>query len=104
MTRRLLSISALASILLAGPLASPALALDEADQALDAFPRLRPIATLPAQHVEGRFWEAEPLYRLKQFAAARAAYDVVLGKDAASPLAPEALYGLGLSELELNRP
>ena len=32
MTRRLLSISALASILLAGPFASPALALDEADR------------------------------------------------------------------------
>src|SRR6516165_678549 len=157
MTRRLLSISALASILLAGPFASPALALDEADRlwlvgerafadglypiarrtldrfvveypsdtriapallllgrsrlalgepdkALDAFRRLRPIATLPAQQVEGRFWEAESLYRLKQYAAARAAYDDVLGKDAASPLAPEALYGLGLSELELKRP
>ena len=80
------------------------LALGEPDKALDAFRRLRPIATLPAQQVEGRFWEAESLYRLKQFAAARAAYDDVLGKDAASPLAPEALYGLGLSELELKRP
>ena len=157
MTRRLLSISALASILLAGLPASPALALDEADRlwlvgerafadglnsvarraldrfvveypndtraapamlllgrsrlalgepekALDAFRRLRAIASLPAQQIEGRFWEAESLYRLKQFAAARAAYDDVLGKDAASPLAPEALYGLGLCELELKRP
>src|SRR5213594_2372975 len=157
MTRRLLSISALASILLAGLPASPALALDEADRlwlvgerafadglhpiarraldrfvveypndtriapamlllgrsrlalgepekSLDAFRRLRAIATLPAQQLEGRFWEAESLYRLKQFAAARAAYDDVIGKDAASPLAPEALYGLGLCELELRRP
>src|SRR5262249_15716965 len=80
------------------------LALGEPEKALDAFRRLRPIATLPAQQLEGRFWEAESLYRLKQFAAARAAYDDVLGKDAASPLAPEALYGLGLSELELKRP
>ena len=157
MTRRLLSISALASILLAGLPASPALALDEADRlwlvgerafadglhpiarrtldrfvveypndariapamlllgrsrlalgepekALDAFRRLRAIATLPAQQLEGRFWEAESLFRLKQYAAARAAYDDVLGKDAASPLAPEALSGLGLSELELRRP
>ncbi len=157
MTRRLLSISALASILLVGLAASPALALDEADRlwlvgdrafadglhqiarraldrfvveypndtriapamlllgrsrlalgepekALDAFRRLRAIATLPAQQLEGRFWEAESLYRLKQFAAARAAYDDVMGKDAASPLAPEALYGLGLCELELRRP
>src|SRR5215510_4599176 len=85
----------------AGPLG---LALGEPEKALDAFRRLRPIATLPAQQLEGRFWEAESLYRLKQYAAARAAYDDVLGKDAASPLAPEALYGLGLSELELKRP
>jgi TolA-binding protein len=157
MTRRLLSISALASILLAGLSASPALALDEADRlwlvgagafadglhpvarrvldrfvveypndtrvaqamlllgrsrlalgepekALDAFRRLRAIATLPAQQLEGRFWEAESLYRLKQFAAARSAYDDVLSKDAASPLAPEAVYGLALCELELRRP
>jgi TolA-binding protein len=157
MTRRLLSISALASILLAGFPASPALALDEADRlwlvgdrafadglypvarrvldrfvveypndtriapamlllgrsrlalgepekALDAFRRLRAIATLPAQQLEGRFWEAESLYRLKQYAAARSAYDDVLSKDAASQLAPEALYGLGLCELELRRP
>jgi TolA-binding protein/predicted negative regulator of RcsB-dependent stress response len=157
MTRRLLSISALASILLAGLPASPALALDEADRlwlvgerafadglhpvarrvldrfvveypndaraaqamlllgrsrlalgepekALAAFRRLRAIAPLPAQQLEGRFWEAESLYRLKQYAAARAAYDDVLGKDAASPLAPEALYGMALCELELRRP
>jgi TolA-binding protein len=157
MTRRLLSISALASILLVALPASPALALDEADRlwlvgerafadalypvarraldrfvveypndarvaqamlllgrsrlalgdpgkALDAFRRLRAIAPLPAQQLEGRFWEAESLYRLKQYAAARAAYDDVIGKDAASPLAPEALYGLGLCELELRRP
>lgn len=157
MTRRLLSISALASILLAGLPASPALALDEADRlwlvgerafadglhpvarrvldrfvveypndaraaqamlllgrsrlalgepekARDAFRRLRAIAQLPAQQLEGRFWEAESLYRLKQYAAARAAYDDVIGKDAASPLAPEAMYGLALCELELRRP
>jgi len=157
MTRRLLAISALASTLLAGPLASPALALDEADRlwlvgdrafadglypvarrvldrfvveypndnriapamlllgrsrlalgepqrALDAFRRLRAIATLPAQQLEGRFWEAESLYRLKQYAAARSAYDDVLSKDAASALAPEAMYGLALCELELKRP
>src|SRR5215467_15950320 len=157
MTRRLLSISALASILLAGLSVLPAFALDDADRlwlvgerafadglypvsrrtldrfvveypndtriapamlllgrsrlalgepekALDAFRRLRAIATLPAQQLEGRFWEAESLYRLKQYAAARSAYDDVLSKDAASPLAPEALYGLGLCELELRRP
>jgi len=157
MTRRLLSISALASILLAGLSAAPAFALNEADRlwlvgerafadglhpiarralerfvveypndpriapatlllgrtrlvlgepekALESFRRLRAIAQLPAQQLEGRFWEAESLYRLKQYAAARSAYDDVIGKDAASPLAPEALYGLGLCDLELKRP
>ncbi|MGH7348094.1 MAG: tetratricopeptide repeat protein, partial [Candidatus Rokuibacteriota bacterium] len=80
------------------------LALGEPEKALDAFRRLRAVASLPAQQLEGRFWEAESLYRVKQFAAARAAYDDVISKDAASALAPEALYGLGLCELELKRP
>jgi TolA-binding protein len=157
MTRRLLSIPALASILLAGLSAAPALALTEADRlwlvgerafadglhpvarrtlerfvadnpndpriaqatlllgrtrlvmgepekALESFRRLRAIANLPAQQLESRFWEAESLYRLKQYAAARSAYDDVIGKDTASPLAPEALYGRGLCDLELKRP
>src|SRR5262249_61028339 len=51
------------------------LALGEPEKALDAFRRLRAIATLPAQQLEGRFWEAESLYRLKQYAAARPAHD-----------------------------
>src|SRR4030095_12361848 len=72
--------------------------------ALESFRRLRAIATLPAQQLEGRFWEAESLYRLKQYAAARSGYDDVIGKDAASPLVPEALYGLGVCDLELRRP
>ena len=157
MTRRLLSIPALASILLAGLSAAPALALTEADRlwlvgerafadglypvsrrtlerfvadnpsdpriaqatlllgrtrlvmgepekALESFRRLRPIANLPAQQLEARFWEAESLYRLKQYAAARSAYDDVISKDAASPMAPEAIYGVGLCDLELKRP
>jgi TolA-binding protein len=157
MTHRLLSIPALASILLAGLFAAPAFALNEADRlwlvgerafadglhpiarrtlerfvveypndgrissamlllgrtrlvlgepekALESFRRLRAIATLPAQQLEGRFWEAESLYRLKQYAAARSAYDDVIGKDSASPLAPEAVYGVGLCNLELRRP
>jgi len=157
MTRRLLSIPALASILLAALSAAPALALTEADRlwlvgerafadglhpvarrtlerfvadnpsdpriaqatlllgrtrlvmgepekALESFRRLRAIANLPAQQLESRFWEAESLYRLKQYAAARSAYDDVISKDAASPMAPEAIYGVGLCDLELKRP
>ena len=79
------------------------LALGDADQALDAFRRFRAMAP-PAQRLEGRFWEAEALYRVKRFAEARAGYDEVMRQDAASPLAPDAAYGLALSELELRRP
>jgi len=157
MTRRLLSVTTVASLLLAALSAAPALALDEAarlwlvgerafadglhplsrrvlerfvtehpndarlpsallllgrtrlalgetDLALGAFRRVRPLAPPAAQQLEARFWEAEALYRLKRFAEARAAYDEVMQKDAASPLAPEALYGLALCELELQRP
>jgi len=79
------------------------LALGDADQALDAFRRFRAMAP-PAQRLEGRFWEAEALYRVKRFAEARAGYDEVMRRDAASPLAPDAAYGLALCELELRRP
>src|SRR5437879_3729379 len=75
----------------------------DADQALDAFRRFRAMAP-PAQRLEGRFWEAEALYRVKRFAEARAGYDEVMRRDAASPLAPDAAYGLALCELELRRP
>ncbi len=79
------------------------LALGDADLALEAFRRFRTLAP-PARRPEGRFWEAEALYRVKRFAEARAAYDDVMRQDAASPLAPDAAYGLALSELELRRP
>jgi TolA-binding protein len=79
------------------------LALGESERALGDFRRVRTLAA-PAQRLEGRFWEAEALFRLKRFAEARAAYDEVMRQDAASPLAPDAAYGLALSELELRRP
>ena len=79
------------------------LALGDADLALEAFRRFRTLAP-PARRLEGRFWEAEALYRVKRFAEARAAYDDVMRQDAASPLAPDAAYGLALRELELRRP
>jgi TolA-binding protein len=79
------------------------LALGDSEQALDAFRRFRTVAT-PAQRLEGRFWEAEALYRVKRFAEARTAYDEVMRQNAASPLAPDAAYGLALCELELRRP
>ena len=52
--------------------------------------------TTPAELLEAKFWEAEALFRLKRFAEARAAYDEVVRTDAASPLAPDALYGFAL--------
>jgi TolA-binding protein len=79
------------------------LALGDSEQALDAFRRFRTVAT-PAQRLEGRFWEAEALYRVKRFAEARTAYDEVMRQNAASPLAADAAYGLALCELELRRP
>jgi TolA-binding protein len=74
-----------------------------AEQALDAFRRFKTVAP-PAQRLEGRFWEGEALYRARRFAEARAAYDDVMRQDAASPLAPDATYGLALCDLELRRP
>lgn len=79
------------------------LALGDGEQALDAFRRFRTVAP-PAQRLDGRFWEAEALYRIKRFAEARSAYDDVMRQNAASPLAPDAAYGLALCELELRRP
>ena len=80
------------------------LALGDAESALEAFRRARPPEGAGASALEATFWEAETLFRLKRYAEARTAYDAVLRRDAASPHAPEALYGLGWSELELKRP
>jgi TolA-binding protein len=79
------------------------LSMGDAEQALDAFRRFKTVAP-PAQRLEGRFWEGEALYRARRFAEARTAYDEVMRQDAASPLAPDAAYGLALCDLELRRP
>jgi TolA-binding protein len=80
------------------------LALGDAQSALEAFERARTLVEAPADGLEARFWEAEALFRLKRFSEARAAYDTIVRTDAASPLAPDALYGFGWCELELKRP
>jgi TolA-binding protein len=80
------------------------LALDDPQAALDAFNRAQSFLSAPADLMEARFWQAEALFSLKRFAEARTAYDEVFRTDAASPLAPDALYGLAWSELELKRP
>jgi TolA-binding protein len=80
------------------------LALNEPEPALEAFRRALTFEPPPGQPQEARFWEGEALFRLKRFSEARAAYDDVLRLNAASAMAPDALYGFAWSELELNRP
>jgi TolA-binding protein len=77
--------------------------LGDAESALEAFRRAQ-AALPPAPSLEAKFWEAETLFRLRRFAEARAAYDVVVKKDGGAPHAPDAFYGLAWSDLELRRP
>ncbi|HSE93152.1 MAG TPA: tetratricopeptide repeat protein [Methylomirabilota bacterium] len=78
------------------------LATGDAETALEAFRRAQGFTPPPGRPLEVKFWEAEALFRLKRFAEARAAYDAVVRTDAASPLAPDAVYGLAWSESELG--
>jgi TolA-binding protein len=80
------------------------LALNDPQSALEALTRAPGGLTAPAERLEAKLWQAEALFRLKRFAEARAAYDEVVRSDAASPLAPDALYGVARSDLELKRP
>jgi TolA-binding protein len=79
------------------------LAFDDPKAALDAITRAQTFPVPPAEQLEAKFWQAEALFRLQRYGEARAAYDAVVRTDAASPLAPEALYGVGWCELKLNR-
>jgi TolA-binding protein len=76
----------------------------DADAALEAFHRAQTFTPWPGGPLEAKLWEAEALMRLRRFVEARSAYDQILRTDAASPLAPDALDGFGLAELELKRP
>src|SRR5881409_1458527 len=78
-------------------------ALGDTESALEAFRRAQ-AATPPPASLEAKFWEAETLFRLRRFAEAHAAYDVVVKNDAAAPHAPDAAYSLAWSDLELRRP
>lgn len=72
-------------------------------QALEAFRKAQTFTPVPGKPLEARFWEGETLFRMKRFAEARAVYDKLLAENAASPMAPDALYGLGWSLLELKQ-
>src|SRR3989449_11135549 len=78
-------------------------ALGDTESALEAFRRAQ-AATPPPASLEAKFWEADTLFRLRRFAGAHAAYDVVVKNDAAAPHAPDAAYGLAWSDLELRQP
>lgn len=79
------------------------LALGDTEAALEALRRAQTFDPLPGQPLEAKFWEAEALFRLKRVAEAHTAYDEVLRRDAASPFAPDALYGRAWCDLELKR-
>lgn len=72
------------------------------EPALAAFRQARGIDPPPGEPDEARFWEAETLFRLGRFDAARGGYDALVAANATSRFAPDALYGLAWSELELK--
>ena len=73
------------------------------DAALEAFKKVLAMTPVPGKPQEARFWEAETLYRMKRFSDARTAYALVAAAEPPSPLLPEALYGLGWTDLELKK-
>lgn len=80
------------------------LALGELAPALESFRRAQALTPPPGQPEEARFWEGETLFQMKRYQEARAVYDALLADNAASPLAPDALYGYAWCELKLKRP
>lgn len=79
------------------------LALGDPEAALLLLRRVQTIDPPPPWRVDARFWEGEALFRLKKNAEARAAYDDLLRTNAASPLAPDALYGMAFADVELGQ-
>jgi TolA-binding protein len=75
----------------------------DAAAALESFRRAQTFKPPPGRTLEAKFWEAESLFQLRRYAEAREAYDTVMRTDAASPLAPDALYGYGWSLQELGQ-
>jgi TolA-binding protein len=73
------------------------------DAALETFKKALAMTPVPGKPQEARFWEAETLYRMKRFNDARTAYARVAAAEPPSPLLPDALYGLGWTDLELKK-
>src|SRR5262245_43914861 len=74
------------------------------ERALEVFRKAQKMTPPPGRSREARFWEAEALFRLKRYTDARTIFDDIVKTDAASPLAPDAMYGLAWTELEVRRP
>src|SRR5262249_29223711 len=79
------------------------LAMGARGPALEAFRKAQTFSPPPGKPEEARFWEGEALFRMKKFAEARSVYDRLLAENAASPMAPDALYGLGWTQVELKQ-
>ena len=79
------------------------LALGEPQAALLLLRRVQTVDPPPPWRVDARFWEGEALFRLKNYAEARAAYDDLLRTNAASPLAADALYGMAFADVEMGQ-
>lgn len=84
-------------------LAKVRLAQGAPDAALEALKKALGMTPVPGKPQEARFWEAEVLYRMKRFNDARTAYVRVTSVEPPSPFLPDALYGLGWTDLELKR-
>ena len=77
-----------------------AFALGRHEDALAAFQDAERAVGVVAPPGEVVFWQAESLFRLKRFEEARTHYARFLGLAGSSPYADDALYGLGVAELE----
>lgn len=84
-------------------LAKSQLALGALEPALAGFRGAQRFLPAPGTPQEARFWEGETLFKLRRYAEARAVYQALLDEDAAAQHAPDALYGVAWSELELGR-
>jgi TolA-binding protein len=79
------------------------LSLGAGQPAIEAFRLAQRLTPVPGRPGEAKFWEGEALFRMKRFDDARDVYEQVLADRESSAVAPEALYGLAWSNLELKK-
>src|SRR2546421_9988851 len=70
------------------------LALNDPESALEALRRAQGGLSVPGEVQDGKFWQAEALFRLKRFGEAGALYDEIGRTRAARPPAPGAPHRL----------